>query len=36
LRFYAGKYGDHRLRKMERIINVLFVMTEVNVSEIRG
>jgi len=25
--FMRGKYGDHRLRKMERINNVLFIMT---------
>jgi len=31
-----GKYGDHRLQKMESINNVLFVMTYVNVSVIRG
>jgi len=27
VRFYAGQFGDHRLRKMKRINNVLFVMT---------
>jgi len=27
VRFFAGKYGDHRLRKMERINIVLFMMT---------
>jgi len=27
VRFYAGKYDDHRLRKMERINNVLVMMT---------
>ena len=31
-----SKYGDHRLQKMESIKNVLFVMTYVNVSVIRG
>jgi len=27
VRFFAGKYGDRRLRKIERINHVLFVMT---------
>jgi len=27
MRYFGGKYGDQRLRKMERINNVLFVMT---------
>ena len=36
MRFYTGKYGNQHLRKMERINNVLFIITKVNVSEIRS
>jgi len=34
--FFAGKYGDRRLLKKERINHVLFMMTYLNVSKICG
>ena len=33
--FFAGKYNDHRIQNKERI-NVLFVIIQLDMSEIRG